>query len=440
MPLVGVTGERGSVERAGEASPAWRRFLAGLADLRPLVLVLEDLHWADEGLLDFVDELADRIRDAPLLVLCAARPELPYPAAARFYNAALEVWPEGDPDRVWLLVHAGRASHAADGSGTELLERGFEELRSLGDADGAAEVAVELARRSFVAGERDAAYAWIDCALDLTESRGHSRARAYALVERAAYHLSASEHLQAIRLAHEAQLLTEALGMDDLQVRPLDVLGASRAVSGDVGGLEDSNRAIALARERNAFSRLIVAERNLHFSQFFLGHLAAASEALGMYRRDVESYGSAAQRRSSRGAEAHEAVLYGRWDEAALMLDEVVAEAEAGAAYYEDPVWRVLRAAIALARGDLEGASAGSEKALDRARMTKDPQVLAPALAFRGIVLLEEGRREEASELASELPGRGSVLVAYRGTLGGGLHAAAGRPRAGASRTSCGST
>ena len=68
-PLVGVTGERGSVERAGEAFAAWRRFLEGLADLRPLVLVLEDLHWADEGLLDFVDELADRIRDAPLLVL-----------------------------------------------------------------------------------------------------------------------------------------------------------------------------------------------------------------------------------------------------------------------------------------------------------------------------------------------------------------------------------
>jgi hypothetical protein len=41
----------------------------------------------------------------------------------------------------------------------------------------------------------------------------------------------------------------------------------------------------------------------------------------------------------------------------------------------------------------------------------KDAQVLAPALAFRGIVLLEEGRREEASKLASELLGRGSVLV-----------------------------
>jgi tetratricopeptide (TPR) repeat protein len=312
---------------------------------------------------------------------------------------------------VWLLVHAGRSGHAADGSGIELLERGFEELRSLGDADGAAEVAVDLARCFWLSGERDAASAWIDCALELAESRGHSRARAYALVERAAYHLSASEHLPAIRLAREALLLTEALGMDDLQVRALDVLGTSRAVSGDIGGLEDSKRAIALARERNAFSRLIVAERNLHFSQFFLGHLAAASEALSIYRRDVESYGSADQRRSSRGAEAHEAVFHGRWDEAALMLDEVVAEAEAGAAHYEDPVWRVLGASIALARGDLEAASAGSEKALDRARKTKDAQVLAPALAFRGIVLLEEGRGEEASKLASELLGRGSVLV-----------------------------
>jgi class 3 adenylate cyclase len=47
-PLVGVAGEPGSVERAGEGFPAWRRFLEGLADLRPLVLVLEDLHWADE--------------------------------------------------------------------------------------------------------------------------------------------------------------------------------------------------------------------------------------------------------------------------------------------------------------------------------------------------------------------------------------------------------
>ena len=74
--LVGAGTDLTPGEASGEAFAAWRRFLEGLADLRPLVLVLEDLHWADEALLDFVDELPDRVRDAPLLILCAARPEL----------------------------------------------------------------------------------------------------------------------------------------------------------------------------------------------------------------------------------------------------------------------------------------------------------------------------------------------------------------------------
>jgi tetratricopeptide (TPR) repeat protein len=39
-------------------------------------LVLEDLHWADEGLLDFVKELAEWTTGVPMLVLCTARPEL----------------------------------------------------------------------------------------------------------------------------------------------------------------------------------------------------------------------------------------------------------------------------------------------------------------------------------------------------------------------------
>ena len=63
-------------DRRGEAFAAWRRFLEALAEQRPLVLVLEDLHWADEGLLDFVDELVDWLSGVPLLVVCSARPEL----------------------------------------------------------------------------------------------------------------------------------------------------------------------------------------------------------------------------------------------------------------------------------------------------------------------------------------------------------------------------
>jgi tetratricopeptide (TPR) repeat protein len=335
-----------------------------------------------------------------------------YVSAARFYRTALQLCPEQDPKRVWLLIDAGRASHAADGTGIDFLEQGFEELRSRGDTDSAAEVAVDLARRFWLGGDRDAAYSYIDRALELTEGRGQSRARAYALVERAAYHMNANENSHAIRLAREALPLTAALGINDLHVRALDVLGMSRTQSGDLGGLDDQRRAIALARESNAFSRLIVAEYNLYFGLLFLARLAGASEALSAYRRDVEDYGSTDQRTASRSAEAHQAVLYGRWHEAARILDEVIAEIDAGAAaYYEDPLCRALRASIALARGDLQRAVADSENALDRARMTKDPQLLAPALTLRSIALLAQGRREEASGLAAEVLAGGSVLV-----------------------------
>ena len=42
----------------------------------PLVVVVEDIHWADESLLDFLDELVDWVTDVPLLVVATARPEL----------------------------------------------------------------------------------------------------------------------------------------------------------------------------------------------------------------------------------------------------------------------------------------------------------------------------------------------------------------------------
>jgi tetratricopeptide (TPR) repeat protein len=74
-PLVGI-GAEGSSARDGEPFAAWRRFLEALAELRPLVLVLEDLHWADDALLDFVDDVVDRVTDVSLFVLATARPEL----------------------------------------------------------------------------------------------------------------------------------------------------------------------------------------------------------------------------------------------------------------------------------------------------------------------------------------------------------------------------
>jgi class 3 adenylate cyclase/tetratricopeptide (TPR) repeat protein len=76
-PLVGLGGRGGDGhDRRAEAFFAWRRFLEGVASKRPLVLVVDDLHWADDDLLDFVDHLLEWVTGVRLLMLCTARPEL----------------------------------------------------------------------------------------------------------------------------------------------------------------------------------------------------------------------------------------------------------------------------------------------------------------------------------------------------------------------------
>ncbi|MGH2656412.1 MAG: adenylate/guanylate cyclase domain-containing protein [Actinomycetota bacterium] len=71
--LVGAPAE-GTFSRE-DLFDAWRRFLERMAARYPLVLVIEDIHWADEGLLDFIEHLADW-GQGPIFILTLARPEL----------------------------------------------------------------------------------------------------------------------------------------------------------------------------------------------------------------------------------------------------------------------------------------------------------------------------------------------------------------------------
>jgi class 3 adenylate cyclase len=71
--LIGV-GEPGAYSRE-DLFDAWRRFFERMAARYPLVLVFEDVHWADDGLLDFVEYLGDWAQ-GPILTVALARPEL----------------------------------------------------------------------------------------------------------------------------------------------------------------------------------------------------------------------------------------------------------------------------------------------------------------------------------------------------------------------------
>ena len=55
---------------------AYRKLFEALAAKRPLVLIVEDVHWAEPSLLDLVEHVVEWTRDAPMVILCLARPEL----------------------------------------------------------------------------------------------------------------------------------------------------------------------------------------------------------------------------------------------------------------------------------------------------------------------------------------------------------------------------
>jgi class 3 adenylate cyclase/tetratricopeptide (TPR) repeat protein len=74
-PLVGVATDAAGTSRE-ESFTAWRGYLEAAAAQRPLVVLFEDIHWADAALLEFLEHLIDWSLGVPMLVLCTARPEL----------------------------------------------------------------------------------------------------------------------------------------------------------------------------------------------------------------------------------------------------------------------------------------------------------------------------------------------------------------------------
>ena len=71
-----------AIGRSAEAAPqeevfwAVRKLFEQLAQMRPLVVVIEDIHWAEPTLLDLIEHIADLSREASILLLCPARSEL----------------------------------------------------------------------------------------------------------------------------------------------------------------------------------------------------------------------------------------------------------------------------------------------------------------------------------------------------------------------------
>ena len=74
--MTSILGRDGSGGTPEEAFWAVRRLFEELAREQPLVVVFDDINWAEPTLLDLIEHVVDWVRDSPLLVVCMARPEL----------------------------------------------------------------------------------------------------------------------------------------------------------------------------------------------------------------------------------------------------------------------------------------------------------------------------------------------------------------------------
>jgi class 3 adenylate cyclase/tetratricopeptide (TPR) repeat protein len=95
----------------GERSPqeiAWaaREVMQGIAEVQPLILLFEDIHWAEAPLLDLIEHVADWVR-APVLILCLARTELldarPSWGGGRVRSTAIELEPLSEEESAELV-------------------------------------------------------------------------------------------------------------------------------------------------------------------------------------------------------------------------------------------------------------------------------------------------------------------------------------------------
>src|SRR5205814_1373839 len=105
--IEGLTGGSASDGSTGEAFWAVRRLFKRLARDRPLVLVFEDVHWAEPTLLDLIEYLGRWSRGAPVLVLCLARPDLVDERPASLGEKLIRLGPLSEKEMFGLVDSAG---------------------------------------------------------------------------------------------------------------------------------------------------------------------------------------------------------------------------------------------------------------------------------------------------------------------------------------------
>jgi class 3 adenylate cyclase/tetratricopeptide (TPR) repeat protein len=349
-----------------------------------------------------VTGLADRARLALREAGDRAASLNAFAAAKRFYRSALDLWPEDDPAYPQLLFRYGRARFFSEDEGEDSLARAAEELLDAGDRASASEAETLVGELRWIEGDRDRAFEHFEGAAALLANEPASRSKAYVLGNLSRFLMTADEAERSIAIGFEAFQMAQELGLEDVEAQVLSTIGVARVIIGDLGGRLDLERAIEIAEQINS-PEVVRGYNNLATSHAALGDLTRAFELYALATRAAEHFGQVRALRWLEAERMDEFYWRGRWDEALVLADQFVEQAEKGLLHHSEVDARLTRARIRLAREDSAGALEDSARALAFARRVRDPQTLFPALAFNARMLLAANDPGGAADNATVL-------------------------------------
>jgi tetratricopeptide (TPR) repeat protein len=213
---------------------------------------------------------------------------------------------------------------------------------------------------------------------------------------------------EAIRVGRQALRTAERLGLEEGQARALGYIGGARVVGGDLGGLADVERAVAIAVKANS-PYSAQAHGFLASLLIALGDLAGGFAAQAAARQAAERFGLTTELRWLATEQVVEDYLRGHWAAALSRAGQILTGSHPPSGTL---CCRLVRGRIRLARADLAGALADATGEVELAE-TLSNEVLQPALALRAHILLAAGRTQEAATTASQL----LAVLGERGTL-----------------------
>jgi class 3 adenylate cyclase/tetratricopeptide (TPR) repeat protein len=323
--------------------------------------------------------------------------------AASFFRAAVDLWPEGDPDRGTILLRYARSQWLSTAAPDDVLTEARDALLAAGNRPAAAEAEIMLGDQIWQEGRRDEAFAHFDRARELVEDHPPTPSTAWVLAHISRFLMLAARYRETITLGRQALAMAEDLGLRDLKSHALNNIGVSRASLGDRDGLADLEASIAIAEDANAPWDTSRGYLNLASVVFLMADLLRARE-LHLRGLDVaQRYGLADGVRWLGAEKAFDLYHEGRWGEALRMADEFIDGVTADRSHYMETQCRFVRASILLPRGETERALGDSAYAVDIARQAKDPQAVYPMFGEHARLLRAAGRAAEADALIGEL-------------------------------------